>query len=200
MNTVLFYDTETTGIPDWKTPSDDPAQPHLVQLAAVLCDADTCEIIQSIDLIIKPDGWIIPEEVTAIHGISTEKAFEVGVSEKFAVEALLQIRAGADRVAYNKTFDQQIIRIAMMRYFDEATTEAWAAKEDHHCAMRMAQKAIGGKQVKLEVAYEHFTGNVLEKAHTAMADTLACMKVYFAALDAEAKRVLNPPACEADPH
>lgn len=187
MNTVLIYDTETTGIPDWKIPSDDPTQPHLVQLAAILCNVDTKEIIQSIDLIIKPDGWTIPEEVTAIHGISTEKALEVGVSEKFAVEALLQIRAGADRVAFNKTFDQRIIRIAMKRYFDEKTMDEWAIKDDHHCAMRMAQKVVGGKYPTLAEAYKHLTGEDLENAHSAMADTLACMKVYFSILDQEKK-------------
>ena len=57
MNRILFYDTETTGLPDWKVPSDDPCQPHLVQLAAVLCNADTREIISTIDVVIRA-GWL----------------------------------------------------------------------------------------------------------------------------------------------
>ncbi len=46
--------------------------------------------------------------------------------------------------------------------------------------MRMAQKDIGGKQIKLIEAYKHYTGKDLVDAHSAMADTLASMDVYFA--------------------
>ncbi len=180
MKTVLPYDTETTGMPEWKVPSDDPKQPHIVQLAAVLCNADTRQKIQSIDLIIKPDGWEIPEEMTAIHGISTELAHDVGVSEKLAVEMLLDLCGDADRIAYNKTFDQRIIRIALKRYgFGEEIMEKWAQKDNHHDSMRMVQKVHGGKTMKLADAYNLVTGKTLENAHSAMADTLAAKDIYF---------------------
>lgn len=52
MNTILFYDTETTGLPDWKSPSESETQPHLVQLAAILANADTRQVISTLDLII----------------------------------------------------------------------------------------------------------------------------------------------------
>lgn len=180
MNTIFGYDTETTGLPVWKEPSDSDSQPHLVQLGAVLMDADTKKVIASMDVIIKPDGWVIPDDVAAIHGITTEKALAVGIPEKLALEMFLAMRGEAERVAYNKTFDQRIIRIAAKRYLDEAAQEKWAVKEDHHCSMRMAQKDIGGKQIKLIEAYKHYTGKDLVDAHSAMADTLASMDVYFA--------------------
>lgn len=188
MKTILFYDTETTGLPNWNVPSEDESQPHLVQLAAILADAETKEVIQSIDLIIKPEGWEIPDEVAEIHGITTEKALEVGVPEGFAVIMLHLMRGKADRVAHNRTFDQRIIRIGMKRYMSEEAIEAWAEKDDHECTMLMAKPIMkmepkgryGYKSPKLEEAYKHFTGKDLENAHTAMADAKACMEIYFA--------------------
>lgn len=183
MNTLLLgYDTETTGLPVWKEPSGSVNQPHLVQLAAVLIDSVTKKVVQSMDVIIKPDGWVIPDEVAAIHGITTEKALAIGIPEKLALEMFLAMRGDAERVAFNKTFDQRIIRIAAKRYLDEAAQNKWAIKEDHHCAMQMTRKDIGGKQPKLADAYHHYTGKELVDAHSAIADTKACMEVYFGVL------------------
>ncbi|AUR93130.1 exonuclease [Vibrio phage 1.183.O._10N.286.48.B7] len=179
MKTIFTYDTETTGIPNWKVPSDSPEQPHLVQLAGVLSNAETGEEIQSMNVIIKPDGWEIPEEVTAVHGITTEYALEHGIPEGMAVAMLHMIRGEAERVAYNKTFDQRIIRIAMKRYMSEECIEKWAVKDDHHCAMRMAQKELGGKNPKLVDAYKAICGKDLVNAHSAMADTLAAQEIFF---------------------
>lgn len=197
MNTILAFDTETTGLPDWKSPSDSDSQPHLVQLGALLYNADTREEIDRLDVIIKPDGWEIPEEVSKIHGITTEHALKVGIPEEEALERLLQMWRKPDttctRLAHNKTFDQRIIRIALKRYSDEETMEQWAEKDDFKCTMQMAKPIMklgkrgryGYKSPKLEEAYRHFTGKELENAHSAMADTTACVEVYFAMLDAD---------------
>ena len=50
---VLAYDTETTGLPNWKAPSGDPSQPHLVQIAALVANIETRQVIASLDLIDK---------------------------------------------------------------------------------------------------------------------------------------------------
>lgn len=180
---ILSYDTETTGIPDWKIPSDSPDQPHLVSLAAILVNAETREVVDSMDVIIKPDGWEIPQETIDIHGITMEIADKEGIPEQEALEVFLAMRGDHERVAYNKTFDQRIIRIASKRYLTEEAMEKWAVKEDHHCAMMMAKKAMGVKSVKLVDAYKHFKGVEMEGNHNAMADAKACLDVYFAVID-----------------
>jgi DNA polymerase-3 subunit epsilon len=112
---------------------------------------------------------------------------QVGVPESMAVEMLLSMCGKADRIAFNRTFDQRIIRIALMRYgFPESVIEAWAEKDNHPCSMLMSKK-IMGKQPKLIDAYKFFTGKELEDAHSAMADTMASMTVYHAALDYQNK-------------
>ena len=51
---TLLFDTETTGLPIWKEPSDSPDQPHIVDIACDLWDTETKERIDTFDAIINP--------------------------------------------------------------------------------------------------------------------------------------------------
>lgn len=184
MNTILIFDTETTGLPEWKKPSGDDCQPHIVQLAALQVDTDTRKIVQSMDVIVKPLAWPIPQEMTDIHGISYDMAMDVGVTEYVALDMFLSMLGESKRIAYNTTFDNRIIRIGTKRYFSEASAEAFRNSE-YECAMIASRKIMGGKNPKLEDAYQHFTGKEMENAHNAMADTKACMDIFFAIKDLE---------------
>lgn len=193
MNLKLFYDTETTGLPDFKAPSESAHQPHIVQLAALLVDMDTRETIQSMDVIIRPDGWTIPDDVAAVHGITTEHAAEVGIPENLAVSMFMELWVGRPRIAHNEQFDARILRIALMRHQSEDAADIWKSGPAE-CTARMAtpicQIPPTAKMVRagfnkfktpnLGEAYRHFTGNELVNAHSAMADVLACRDVYFA--------------------
>lgn len=201
MNLALFYDTETTGLPDFKAPSEAAHQPHIVQLAALLVDLDTRQTIQSMDVIVRPHGWTIPDEAAAVHGITTEHAADVGIPERLAVEMFMDLWNNRNRVAHNEQFDARILRIALMRHqgnifhspSGKSVPDIW--KEGRaECTARMAtpicalpptdkMKAVGRfhhKTPNLGEAYRHFTGNDLQNAHSAMADVLACRDVYFA--------------------
>lgn len=195
---ALFYDTETTGLPLFSEPSEDPRQPHIVQLAACLVDLDTRKTIAGIDLIVRPDGWVIPDEVTAVHGISTEHALDVGVSESMALGMLLELwREGErTRIAHNETFDARIVRIALMRHEDEPLADRWKAAPAE-CTARLstsicaipptdkmkAARRFHHKTPNLGEAYRILCGGELADAHSAMPDVLACMAVYFAIKD-----------------
>ena len=188
-----IFDTETTGIPEYKLPSEDPCQPHLVELAANLYD-DTGLLVESFSAIIKPDGWEIPEAVIAIHGITMEMAMDVGIPEKEAVEAFMALHAKAGlRVAHNCSFDDRIIRIALKRYLGDEAADLFKAGPNFCTALKSksvlmlpATEAMTKKsnfKVKtptLAEAYEFFTGQKLEESHRAKADAEACARVYFA--------------------
>ena len=182
MSDLLGFDTETTNMPLWQIQSDDPAQPHIIQLAAQRIDEETQEVKQSMDVIVKPEGWDVAPETLEIHGITKEYAMDVGVSEKIALEMFLAMHESCSkRIAYNTTFDNRIIRIAAMRYFGDEVADNWKAGE-YECAMLLARKVSGAKKNhKLEAAYKIFTGKELVDAHNALADAQACMEVYFAA-------------------
>lgn len=204
MKTALFFDTETTGLPLFSEPSEDPRQPHMAQLAACLVDLDTCETIASVDLIVRPDGWTIPDDVAAVHGITTEHAQRVGVSESMALGMLLELWNEADprlRIAHNETFDARIVRIALMRYEDAGLADRWKAAPAK-CTAKMAtpvmklppterMRAAGRNHFKtpnLGEAYQFFTGMQLAGAHRAMVDVQACMAIFFAMQDAPAAK------------
>lgn len=195
MRLALFYDTETTGLPLFNEPSEDPRQPHLVQLAAAMVDVDSRKTVASMDVIVKPEGYEIPAEVSKIHGITTEHAAEVGVPEGMAVAMLLDLWASGKRirVAHNEEFDARIVRIALLRHATPETAERWKAGAAQ-CTARLStpilklpptdrMRAAGRfhhKTPNLGEAYRHFTGQELQNAHTALADVQACMAVFFA--------------------
>jgi len=96
MKLALFFDTETSGLPLFSEPSEDPRQPHIVQLAAALVNLDTREVLEELNVIIKPDGWEIPDEVAVIHGITTERALAEGIPEIEALDRFLALNARAE--------------------------------------------------------------------------------------------------------
>lgn len=202
---ILAFDTETTGIPEWKLPSDDPQQPHLVSLAFVVRDTETNQTLNEQHWIVRPDGWTIPDDVAAIHGITTEYAEEQGVPVDEAMDQLLVNLERADaRVAYGAAFDNRILRIALLRMgWSKEEIEGFFALHPVQCAMtaatplcRMAPtdkmmatgRRTGFKSPKLAEAYEILCGKTLEDAHSALADTHAALDVW---LEIQA-RITNP--------
>ena len=191
----MFYDTETTGFPLWSERSSDPRQPHIVQAAAILVDEDTRKVISSFDLIAKPAGWEIPDDVAAIHGITTELAEQAGIPERDIVTAIWNFFQIANRrVAHNESFDARIVRIGLKRFTRDDALVDLSKSGETECTQKLAtpivkapatekMKAAGrhhSKTASLGEAYEFFTGKTLEGAHSAMADTLACAAVYWA--------------------
>lgn len=179
---LLPFDTETTGLPVYKAPSEREDQPHLTQLGAILCD-DKGQIARQFEVIIKPDGWVIPDDIAEKNGITTEVAMDVGIPEVEALEMFLELYNQCElRIAHSTNFDNRIIRIALQRHmFDLIPKEVWKDKSKYYCTLMKARKIMGGKSGHtLTEAYLHFTGKELQNAHTALADASACMEIYFA--------------------
>lgn len=196
---IAFFDTETTGLPAFRLPSDDPSQPHIVDICVLLYTPNG-ELVDSFEALVKPDGWVIPDEVAAIHGITTEYALEHGIPEVEALGGFIQImeRAGL-RVAHNVSFDDRIMRIAYKRFIGEQGADEFKAGPSY-CTCQSSKnivqcpptakmiKAGFGKQWKVPTvteALKHFTGEDLVGGHRARPDTEACARIYFA---------MNPPA------
>lgn len=197
---IGIFDTETTGLPDWKAPSESAAQPHLVEIAIVLFAADG-KIGSSFEAIIRPDGWTIPEDISAIHGITTERAMDEGISEADAIEGFTDILLQADLdVAHNLSFDRRIARIAWMRYKGETFADfmkdrpgyCTALKSKAVCQLPPTEAMLKTsfkntfKTPSLDEALMVLTNKPRVGAHRAMSDVMACCDVYFELVRREA--------------
>ena len=113
----LFFDTETTGLPkSWQAPiSDLDNWPRMVQLAWILSKDDGEEILRK-NYIIRPEGFLIPEKSSEIHGISTERALKEGVDLKKALDDFVyDLERSKLLIAHNINFDKKIIGAEFLR-------------------------------------------------------------------------------------
>lgn len=186
---ILFFDTETTGLTKPGLPTGHEDQPHCVQLAAILTD-DQGQEEACVNVIIRPDGWTVPERAAAVHGITTEKAALYGIREQVASVLFYDLTSRADLlVAHNIQFDRQIVATMYAR----AKRSEWKLPEAQFCTMEAAaplvnlpptprMRAAGiikPKAPKLEECIRHFYGETLEGAHDALVDVRACARIYF---------------------
>lgn len=197
---ALAFDFETTGLPDWKLPSDDEGQPHIVQLAFRVFETASGKVLDTFSGIVAPQGWTIPPETTALHGIDNEKALAEGKPEKEVMEELLGAYcAYCDgpkpplRVAHNFTFDNRIMRIAMKRFgVEDWLMAAWKDSSTGYCTMREFTKMHGGaKFPKLVEACAHYN-ILLASPHSADADVDATVALYLE-LKNSSEEVCQPP-------
>lgn len=179
----LIFDTETTGLPrNYTAPcSDTDNWPRLVQVSFVLTNGkDRHEF----DFIIKPEGFVIPEEVSKIHGISQKRALKEGMSIKFALRMFFIILKDTDvLVAHNLSFDIGIIGAEFYRLNAGELFERELAKTEQYCTMKSSKikGTHGGKTKwpKLIELYKHHFNEEFDGAHNAIVDTRACERCYL---------------------
>ena len=180
----LVFDTETTGLPkNYRAPiSDLDNWPRLVQLSWAWFDQDG-QAWDRYDYIVKPDGFIIPEEATKIHRISQEQAAAEGheIQEVLSEFAEQLVRAEA-LVGHNIDFDDKIIGSEFYRY--QVPNELEAAKKI--CTMKTGAEVCkisngrgGYKWPNLAELHRCLFERDFEDAHNAMVDVLACARCFF---------------------
>ncbi len=188
---IIFWDTETTGIPRWDLPADDPSQPRIVELAAILCDDQTAGVIGKYAEIVKPDGWTIPEGAAKVHGITTERAIAEGRPIAEVLDAFDALLARAQLLAaFNLRFDDKLLRGARRRLgrpdgFGTIPVFCCMRGATPLCKLeRTAKMKKAGfdkyKTPNLGEAVKILLGRDHVGAHGAMADALATKDIYFA--------------------
>lgn len=203
---IVAYDTETTGL--WKNGLSiaHEAQPKICSISAILLEETsekTFTAIDTMDLIVKPDGWVIPPSVCGplgitadeakakgirvaacdIHGISHEMAEEQGVSLFDAMKRFNDLVSRADTLlAHNESYDNNVVRHAL-----KILGRTIPMPERRVCTMMMAKDYCrlppnfpGGdwKWPKLEEAYRVLFNREMTNAHNSLADIEQSVEVY----------------------
>jgi DNA polymerase III epsilon subunit-like protein len=132
------------------------------------------------DCIIKPEGFTIPTDSSAIHGITTARATEEGVLLENALRDFAQnISEATYLVAHNISFDEKIVGAEFLR---KNIAHTMSAKKKI-CTMESSTNfcAIDGpygyKWPKLPELHNKLFGVGFAEAHNAAADigaTAAC--------------------------
>ena len=190
INDVLFFDTETTGIPDRaaKWDVDFESYPHIVQIAWMFGDVRESHII-------RPTGWEIPDDTVAVHGITTEYAMEHGESFVFVIDRFIAFAQKAGLICgHNIHFDTGIVKANILRelgheYYDANDVETALFKGKRIDTMRSTMKWVDARfacgRLKFpnlgELYARCFPGETF-RAHDALDDTKAvarCLPVIL---------------------
>ena len=187
---VLFFDTETTGIPErsWNWDTDFEQYPHVVQIAWLHgCKVETH--------IIRPDGWEIPQETVDVHGITTEYALEHGEPFASVVDMFIQDCHDAGLICgHNIHFDTGIVKANILRelgreYYDANDVETALYKGKRIDTMRSTMKWVDARNSWGKLKFPNlgelyarcFPGDTFP-AHDALEDTKAvarCLPVIL---------------------
>jgi DNA polymerase III epsilon subunit-like protein len=180
---VLFADTETTGLPkDYKASVTDVANwPRMVQLAWLVQGMGGSTTFKKRSLIIKPEGFVIPAEASAIHGITQERAMDEGVNLADAMEEFdADLVALPLAVCHNAPFDRAITGAERVRL-----GRPWGFTTAFKCTMAEGTNMCrlpgprGFKWPTLQELYTFLFGKGFEGAHDALVDVEACARCYW---------------------
>ena len=179
----LFFDTETTGLPrDRQAGLEDLDNwPRLVQLAWLLMDKNGQEV-SSASQIIKPEGFKIPREAAAVHGISTERARKEGVLLNTALKEFTRaVNEAKILVAHNMSFDEKIMGAELLRKkhkhkLFERPKICTMESSTNYCRIDCE---FGYKWPKLIELHLKLFDEEFDDAHDALADVKACARCFF---------------------
>jgi DNA polymerase-3 subunit epsilon len=171
----LILDTETTGV---------APTARIVSISWALFDESATELSLAHHIIF-PDGFTIPLEASAIHGISTEQARRRGIPVKAALAALsadIERQVPVLFVGHNVSFDRPIV----LNEYARLDTPANLAALPTFCTMkstasfcRIPRYNGGYKWPSLDELHRKLFGCPHTAAHDARADVVACAKCFF---------------------
>lgn len=162
---IVFFDLETTGV--------DTARDRIVEISMIKVMPDGEQIVKTRR--INPEMHI-PEEATAVHGITDD---DVRDCPRFAqvAKSLAQFLEGCDFGGFNSNrFDLPVLVEEFLRAGIDVNFKRRRFVDVQNIFHKMEQRT-------LVAAYKFYCGKDLTDAHSAQADTMATYEVLKAQLD-----------------
>lgn len=109
---TLVFDTETTGFT--KPNGSYLDQPRIVQLGALLFNER--HIITQLNVVIRPDNFLVPVAASDVHGITTDIAKTNGIDIRAVLEVFKNLSQLAETlVCYNVPYDKLVLNSEFQR-------------------------------------------------------------------------------------
>lgn len=183
---ILLFDSETTGVPkDYRAPATDSRNwPRLVQFAWMESSDDTPGDVHS--CIVRPDGFTIPAEASAVHGITHQRALAEGIrlDDALGDDWWDAVRRAEFLVGHNVPFDLSIIGAELHRLGRRDQFRFWMSMP-WRCTMQAGTDLCripgkyGYKWPRLPELYRVLFGREPENQHDAGGDVLATAECYY---------------------
>ena len=180
---ILFFDTETTGVPkNYKAPVTDLDNwPRLVQLGWIVYSDDV--LVYKTERLVRPEGFIISEQVSKIHGITQEKALTNG---GLLYDVLGHFSGNIDEcdllVGHNVNYDLNVVGAEYLRFWGNnplngKKTVDTMLSSTQYC--NFPGNYGKPKWPKLHELYQKLFNEPLAQTHTALDDIENTAKCYF---------------------
>lgn len=180
--TILFFDTETNGLPgDYNAPISDAGNwPKMLQLAWLLTDHTAQKRIASASaLIVQDDDFVLDAGAAEVHGITPELLGQ-GLAFEDVIDGFDQALSQAFVIAgHNIEFDVSIVGSELMRHRLESLAQRLLSKP-RICTMKQATNfcKIGGgrfgyKWPRLGQLHQKLFNEDFDGAHDVMNDVNA---------------------------
>jgi DNA polymerase-3 subunit epsilon len=189
MSNYIIFDTETTGLPQFYglSPLTKAGNwPDIVSISWLIYDSSK-SLIGVKNYVVRPEGWVVPKESTAIHGITHEDALTVGLPLKMVLEEFkADLKTAKTLIAHNMAFDRSVVLNAYKWRLGYDNFDFFP--NTYICTMELGRMELKmpcknpkyWKPPKLDELYEATFGVAAPAhAHSSLRDTEVCAAIYW---------------------
>jgi DNA polymerase-3 subunit epsilon len=187
MTKLIFIDTETTGLAKGD---------RILEIAFILWDSEKTTPtknpyndivgVKIVDnSIITPDGFkTVPHRAIAVHGITFARAVKEGLPRNLILSDLMfRIKEADAIVGHSVKFDIRMIKYEL-ELLGNHEDVAYLENKPTLCTLNISRtKQPTEKKHNLNEVHKRLIGKDISNAHTALADTEACLRVYIALMN-----------------